>query len=428
MPFNPVLLDLLNKNKRDVAPPDDDGQAAPVAPSQPIEVADPRQELYSQLANKIPQYQFPEGLGLEGLRQAQKADLQRQQFMGLGQLGERAAAMMQGRSPNFEGLTPDQMNVRNYLAQRQAAMEDVERQQRMAMMPFSIKKTMAEVKKAEAEADKVPSEQRKLEADTAKTNYERLLLEVANNPNHPQAVAARSLLNKYVPGGVDEQMNLGTAERLFGSAANVEAGRMRLRAEAFKDAAGRLEPTSSPGLKPFNDNINAIMNVKGLMRNPDGSQRDMTKTEWEEAVSTFLGVLKNGNAATESERKAVMPPGGTWAQYAEFLTQKPHGLGKLEWQKRMEESLERLLEINQERLQSAQERTIGSAPVLTNSDKSALREGYVRKEEKKTQPRSQDPLAVHRSQLREGEVLILRNGELGAIDEKEVNPETDVRL
>ncbi len=119
--------------------------------------------------------QYPPGLDLQGLREAQQADRDRMAVQALGQAGERAAATIQNRAPNFEGLTPDQLNVRNFVAQRQLAGEEMQRAVQMGMMPFTLRKTMAETATAEAEAPKRKAETQATLAGIPKTQAEARL-------------------------------------------------------------------------------------------------------------------------------------------------------------------------------------------------------------------------------------------------------------
>lgn len=151
---------------------------------------DPRVLAY--FADKM---QMPEGLDRAGLQAAQAADLARERDMRLAQAGERATAMMQRRPADFTGLTNDQVNVRNWAAQRQLAGEDMERAIRLGMMPLTIRKTMAETDKAEAEGPKLRAETAattagipKTQAEARKATAEAHASELENGPPPPAMV------------------------------------------------------------------------------------------------------------------------------------------------------------------------------------------------------------------------------------------------
>lgn len=96
--------------------------------------------------------QLPPDLDQEGLRQAQQADVQRMSLQGLGQGGERAAAMIQGRAPNFTGLEPDQLYEKQFAARRGLEGENLGRAEKIGMLPVeaSVKTGQAAASQAQA--------------------------------------------------------------------------------------------------------------------------------------------------------------------------------------------------------------------------------------------------------------------------------------
>src|SRR5574340_176224 len=56
---------------------------------------------------------------IAGLAKAQASDADREREMALGRSGALALGLMTHRAPDYTGLTPDQMNVRNWVAQQQ---------------------------------------------------------------------------------------------------------------------------------------------------------------------------------------------------------------------------------------------------------------------------------------------------------------------
>jgi hypothetical protein len=129
--------------------------------------------------------QLPDNLGGQGLEQAQQADAQRMNLQGLGQAGERASAAIQQRAPDFTGLTPDQLNVRNFLARRGLAQEDAQRAAQIATMPIKITGDVAKVNKDMAETDKTRAEVPGAQANARKANAEAVGSEIENGPASP---------------------------------------------------------------------------------------------------------------------------------------------------------------------------------------------------------------------------------------------------
>jgi hypothetical protein len=93
-------LSLTADGKLDLARPE------AIAPTTPEDLAEKRADVQTQRA-------------LDGYDAAVNADAAMNIGRGLGMAGERAAAMMQGRSPNFEGLTPDQQTLRAYIGRKE---------------------------------------------------------------------------------------------------------------------------------------------------------------------------------------------------------------------------------------------------------------------------------------------------------------------
>lgn len=83
------------------------------APRQGPPNADDLSAMVAKLRENAPRPDY------EGLAAAQAADKERERSMALGRAGAQAAALMTNRAPDYTGLAPDGMNVRNWLTKQQ---------------------------------------------------------------------------------------------------------------------------------------------------------------------------------------------------------------------------------------------------------------------------------------------------------------------
>lgn len=85
----------------------------PVPPPAGSKLADSVTQAVQALRANAPQ---PD---LEGLKSAQAADVERERQMAFGRSGASALGLLTGRAPDYTGLVPDQLNVRNWVSKQQ---------------------------------------------------------------------------------------------------------------------------------------------------------------------------------------------------------------------------------------------------------------------------------------------------------------------
>lgn len=299
--------------------------AAKTEDFQPEPLATPAPEkpdLGAYLAKRAQEIQYPQGLDLAGLQQAQAADRQRNAILGLGASGERAMAMLQRRAPNLEGLTPDQMNVRNYLAQKTFANEDYQRQLELAMQPAKVAQQMAVLGKTQGEAAKVagevalqPSEKALREAQagqakatTAHTELEARNLQEKLGSDSPRAEAVRNFVSQ-MGFTIDPEMTLGDALSLAGSGSNFVANQARAGQQALTDLANKINPRGSDlkDLQALIDVADRATKPGGTFRAANGEPNNLTKQSTVE-LSSILAKLYKGGVPGESELEKLIPP------------------------------------------------------------------------------------------------------------------------
>lgn len=121
--------------------------ADPEAPPAPT-----REDVYRALAQKAQGLQMPEGMGLEGLDAAQGVDAEAASRARFAMAGERSAALIQRRQPNFAGMEPGKEALQAYLRRRAVAGEDLGRQAKAIEMEGEFEKARRQDELARAKA------------------------------------------------------------------------------------------------------------------------------------------------------------------------------------------------------------------------------------------------------------------------------------